>query len=268
MKMEFWQSFFFSKCNSMFLPLPCDLLGTLPSKHMGYRDSSVNWSQGSPRWNKSCWQADKQPCFFTWKPNFSSNSWSPLPLLGSNQLICKLLLNSSKEVWLQARACCIRDSPEMMHAVLHAVEMMGFLVGWGERHNARRFRKGKSEDRVLPALAVGETAVPFTFSITFDRKPEKNGRRHEPGRLFPTMAANRSNRSHPTKSAAIRNLMFQALCESRIAGVNCLGSKARAGADFFPLFFRHPKTCCRKLHRQWLAMLLDQCLELGLHQTS
>lgn len=31
--------------------------------------------------------------------------------------------------------------------------------------------------------------------------------------------------------------MFQALCESRIAGVNCLGSKARAGADFFPLFF-------------------------------
>ena len=62
--------------------------------------------------------------------------------------------------------------------------------------------------------------------------------------------------------------MFQALCESRIAGVNCLGSKARAGADFFPLFFRHPKTCCRKLHRQWLAMLLDQCLELGLHQTS
>ena len=86
-------------------------------------------------------------------------------------------------------------------------------------------------------MAVGETAVPFTFSITFDRKPEKNGRRHEPGRLFPTMAANRSNRSHPTKSAAIRNLMFQALCESRIAGVNCLGSKARAGADFFPLFF-------------------------------
>ena len=29
----------------MFLPLPCDLLGTLPSKHIGYRDSSVNWSQ-------------------------------------------------------------------------------------------------------------------------------------------------------------------------------------------------------------------------------
>ena len=112
--------------------------------------------------------------------------------------------------------------------------------------------------------------MPFTFSITFDRKPEKNGRRHEPGRLFPTsiwksgrVAANRSNRSHPTKSAAIRNLMFQALCESRLAGVNCLGSKARAGADFFPLSFWHPKTCCRKLHRQWLAMLLDQCLELG-----
>ena len=37
---------------------------------------------------------------------------------------------------------------------------------------------------------------------------------------------------------------------------------------FSHFFFRHPKTCCRKLHRQWLAMLLDQCLELGLHQTS
>ena len=35
--------------------------------------------------------------------------------------------------------------------------------------------------------------------------------------------------------SAIRNLMFQALCESRIAGVNCLGSKARGVGKLFPL---------------------------------